>query len=312
MPDETWFLERPMKPFKDILAVLTDSAGDDLTLIGATKLAKRNDARLTVVEVMKDSDASAQRVPERQQNLDNLVASIRQSIKSVHTNVLVGIPFIEIVRQVLRGGHDVVIMAAEGSTGFRELFFGSTSMQLMRACPCPVWIVHPKQSSSYSKVLAAVDPDPNNSDADELTVRIAELAVSMVRLNNSEFHLAHAWDLEGKDQERIRSELPGEVREALLSSGEVLHQKAVERLIERFSLDDIRCHMHISRSDPAHLIPKIVEENDIDLIVMGTISRIGVQGFFIGNTAEIVLRQVKCSVLTQKPKGFVTPITFDD
>ncbi len=45
-----------------------------------------------------------------------------------------------------------------------------------------------------------------------------------------------------------------------------------------------------------------------DLLVMGTVCRTGVPGFFIGNTAEDVLQQVDCSVLAVKPKGFVTPV----
>ncbi|MEA2079293.1 MAG: universal stress protein, UspA, partial [Pseudomonadota bacterium] len=34
-------------------------------------------------------------------------------------------------------------------------------------------------------------------------------------------------------------------------------------------------------------------------------------GFLIGNTAEEVLNQVDCSVLTLKPEGFVTPVTLE-
>lgn len=34
-------------------------------------------------------------------------------------------------------------------------------------------------------------------------------------------------------------------------------------------------------------------------------------GFFIGNTAETVLAQVDCSVLSVKPEGFVTPVTLE-
>jgi len=41
---------------------------------------------------------------------------------------------------------------------------------------------------------------------------------------------------------------------------------------------------------------------------MGTVCRTGVAGLFIGNTAEKVLRQVDCSLLTVKPEGFVTPV----
>ncbi len=39
-----------------------------------------------------------------------------------------------------------------------------------------------------------------------------------------------------------------------------------------------------------------------DLVIMGTVCRTGVAGFFIGNTAENVLQQVDCSVLTVKPE----------
>jgi len=46
--------------------------------------------------------------------------------------------------------------------------------------------------------------------------------------------------------------------------------------------------------------------------VMGTLHRTGLAGFFIGNTAEKVLSEVNCSVLTVKPAGFVTPVSLDD
>jgi nucleotide-binding universal stress UspA family protein len=55
-----------------------------------------------------------------------------------------------------------------------------------------------------------------------------------------------------------------------------------------------------------------VVDKDIDLLVMGTVCRTGIAGFLIGNTAEEVLNQVDCSVLTRKPVGFVTPVTLDE
>jgi len=48
----------------------------------------------------------------------------------------------------------------------------------------------------------------------------------------------------------------------------------------------------------------------VDLIVMGTLSRTGIPGYFIGNTSESILSQVNCSVLTMKPPGFVSPVTL--
>jgi len=49
---------------------------------------------------------------------------------------------------------------------------------------------------------------------------------------------------------------------------------------------------------------------DVDLMIMGTVARTGIPGFFIGNTAESILSQIDCSVLTIKPPGFVSPVNL--
>ena len=58
------------------------------------------------------------------------------------------------------------------------------------------------------------------------------------------------------------------------------------------------------------MIPSVAKEKQIDAIVMGTVSRTGIAGLFIGNTAEKVLNAAHCSVLTLKPEGFVTPVAL--
>ena len=49
-------------------------------------------------------------------------------------------------------------------------------------------------------------------------------------------------------------------------------------------------------------------KSKVELIVMGTIARTGVPGFFVGNTAELILNRVNSSVLALKPEGFITPV----
>ena len=64
--------------------------------------------------------------------------------------------------------------------------------------------------------------------------------------------------------------------------------------------------------DVSKAIVKLEKKKAIDLLVMGTVCRTGLSGFIIGNTAEKVLSEVNCSVLTVKPEGFVTPVTLED
>jgi nucleotide-binding universal stress UspA family protein len=62
------------------------------------------------------------------------------------------------------------------------------------------------------------------------------------------------------------------------------------------------------KGESGHLIPQLAAKLKVGLIVMGTVSRTGVAGLLIGNSAERILRRVDCSVLTVKPDGFVTPV----
>ncbi len=73
-------------------------------------------------------------------------------------------------------------------------------------------------------------------------------------------------------------------------------------------VNDIRHNTYLLKGEPRERIPEIVRRSKADLLVMGMVCRTGVPGFLIGNTAETALQHVDCSVLTVKPKGFVTPV----
>lgn len=67
---------------------------------------------------------------------------------------------------------------------------------------------------------------------------------------------------------------------------------------------------HIIQGYPDQELPKFANEIDADLMVMGTVARSGVAGVIIGNTAETILSQLKCSVLAVKPIEFISPISM--
>ena len=66
------------------------------------------------------------------------------------------------------------------------------------------------------------------------------------------------------------------------------------------------------KGDAGKVLPALAQKKQIGLVVMGTVSRTGVAGFFIGNTAERVLYQIDCAVLAVKPDGFVTPVKIEE
>ena len=297
-----------MQRFKNILVHLNYSVGDDDTLAQAVALARKNNAKLTIVEVFECLATSSAEISEREKQLQRLATSFFSDGVTINSIVAVGTPFLEIIRLVLKDDYDLVMMTAEGKAGYTQLFFGSTSLHLLRKCPCPVWVTKPETHSSYTRLMAAVALE--SDDDCELDSNIMSLATSLTRLHQGELHIANAWEVTGKDLDTLKSEFTDKMKDRILTTHEGVYQKRADKILTKFNVDDIESHVQLMRGKPEYELPKFSNTSQIDLIVMGTIGRTGIPGFFIGNSAELILRQVKCSVLVVKPEGFVTPVTL--
>ncbi len=170
-----------MKRFRDILCVVEPGEASKPALTHAVRLAENNQASLTAVYViprvtvgmampeggLTSADLQATMVNAHEKQLRPLVEAYRTRI-DVQTRVLPGIAFLEIIREVLGNGHDLVIKTPE-TADWLDRFFGSDDMYLLRKCPCPVWLIKPEAAKSYRCILATVDVDDNYSPAEQET-----------------------------------------------------------------------------------------------------------------------------------------------
>jgi nucleotide-binding universal stress UspA family protein len=297
-----------MKRFKNILVIHDNAIGGEDALGQAVALARENAARLTIAAVLREEQPETLIADETRKRLTRLVTSLRQDgLDDVGSAILTGIPFLEITRRVIREGHDLVITSAEAGKVLRDVFFGSTATHLMRKCPCPVWVVKPAQPVPHRQILAAVDTKPSDTD-DHLNVKIMDLATSLASHDHATLHIVHAWDVEGGDADTVRSEISPHQRQVLVRQHKRSHHAALKDLLARYPMTDIDYQVHLPRDLPERAICNLVKREKIDLIVMGTVVRTGIPGFFIGNAAESVLGSVKCSMLTVKPDGFKFPV----
>jgi universal stress protein E len=311
-----------MQRFKNILVLMDNEARRSHVFERAIALARRNHAQLTVAGVLDALPRDMQRLvaaieladllelaaEERLAQLELLAEPERLDGLELRTRVLCGRPFLEVIREVLREGHDLVMMMAEEKGELGKSLFGSTSMHLMRKCPCPVWVMSPAQHHKYTRVLAAVDPVTSDETHQALNIRIMELAISMARIEGAELHVVHAWVPFPKAVLSL-SRLANEDKEAIGRDYAAVPKKAFAELVQKFNMQDLRVQMHLLEGQAGEAIPTLVRNNHVDVIVMGTVCRTGIAGFFIGNTAEKVLSRVRCSVVTVKPDGFETPVS---
>ena len=322
-----------MRHFKNMLYVYESSVEQDTAIARAVSLAERNEARLTVVDVIPvitagygltsavpiSSDLQVSVANEHLDRLEKLVAPFVERL-DIQLDILVGKTFLEVIRAVLRNAYDLVVKPAEDLV-LLESLFGSNDMHLLRKCPCPVWLLNRNEKSRYDNILAAVDFDPFNPLAAQLdlNLEILGLSSSLAISDNAILHIVHAWDAfaestmlsRGSTTEKSVIDYVG-LEHKRHANGLMLLNEKLNRLIGEDAYRKLSPRHHLPKGPADKAIVRLAKEMDADLVVMGTIARTGIAGFIIGNTAETILDQLTCSVLAIKPPGFVSPVRLGE
>lgn len=315
-----------MKRFRNILVVLVGGDADAPLTARAIELAKQNGARLTFVGAVETSTSvlpallggqgGAQAADEQASRLEPQIAAQVAAASaagvSASGQILRGVPYEEVIRVAVAGGHDLVMtQAAEGAVGGRAKPLDATDLQVLRKCPVPVWILKPSRRAARPRVLALVDPDPQDAERNRLNITILELGWSLAQMQGGELHVGHAWRLMAEDTLRSSSFLqmrPEEV-DAMLSEERRQHRRLVEQLVAAHVPAAVKAKIHLAKGEPAAALAALAARHRPDVIVMGTVGRSGLSSLILGNTAESLLPQVTCSVLAVKPAEFRTPVT---
>ncbi len=325
-----------MNRFRRILFAVDSEKPEKMAMERAVSLADNNQAHLTVVTVAPPNRVFSE-IPgltdpgeletallhERKLALDALVDPYRGRIE-IETRVLQGTPFLQIIREVLRNQHDLLIKSPDRQE-FLDRLYGGDDMHLLRKCPCPVWLIKNRSPGTYGCILAAVDvdeffPPSEIENRRKLNQTILELASSLAVADFAELHIGHAWNTPGEGI--MRGAFMQASREQVADYVEKIRRQrdnALSALLRRVSsgpagkaLEYLKPQTHLLKGWARKEIPLLATKLGADLVVMGTVARTGIPGLIMGNTAETILNQIDCSVLAVKPPGFTTPVTLDD
>ncbi|MCS5707911.1 universal stress protein [Candidatus Berkiella cookevillensis] len=217
-------------------------------------------------------------------------------------------PVIRIIRHVLRNQHDLVIKDVEAV----EKGFKSIDMELLRKCPCAVWLCRPNVRANLQKgihLAVAIDAESEEQSAHDLSLRLLKLSHSLADTYGEELNVVSCWDYELEDYLRhnLWVNMPEEKLQNLITEVQTKNHHALDSLIKESKISG-KINIGHFKGLPDQVIPNYVLEKNIDLLIMGTVSRTGIQGFLIGNTAENVVQKINCSLLALKPNGFVSSV----
>ena len=299
-------------PFKSILVNTSAWPTESVAIDAAARIASVSGASLNVFDVVSDLSWIAQHISggwedtiesytgSKRQRISELAASLSSQGLTASGTIAKGRLSSAIIKQVHDGGHDLVVKAAEKSSK-RSGFIGSTDMRLIHECPCATLILRPDEEAGFQKVAVAADVLDQHPVQAALDLRALQIASSMQE-PSSPISLIYALPPMATAI-RISKE-----NSDVVSSEQIEKWDSELRTAARVRLDEMQGQVadgcvesHILIGDPKRAIPEFVNSHGVDLLVVGSVARCGMEGLFLGNTAELILERVNSSVLVLKP-----------
>lgn len=309
-----------MEKFRDILFVSHGVTEDTDALKQALSIARNDKAALKALVVCPDLPGEMADYREKYQA--SLLGQLKASLQAARDAVGVSeadipvameaeagnMPAVRIICHVIRNAHDLVIKEAEpkeGGKGFRAV-----DMALLRQCPCPVWLSRPvARRRDEMKIAVAIDPENTTPEGHDLSLRLLRLSRALADSCSGELNIVSCWDYEFEKTLRHNPwiKMPEEDLKKTVDEARRHHRAALDALTLKSGIEG-KVQVHHARGAADEMIPQYAADQNIDVLVMGTVARTGIAGFIIGNTAENTVQRLECSLLALKPHGFVSPV----
>lgn len=298
-----------MRRFRSFLVSAGES--DNSAVAYAARLAAASGASVTITNAMEQLPAAiGQQLPQgwdvpklvRTWNEDlvkRAAARARRSGINADTRVLDGPPGDALVREAERGGYDLLIVSAPRNGILNSTL--STAARLVRDCPCPVLLVRGTRRRRSPRILVGVDAYVlRDSKVDALTAVLMESALWFAQQIGGEVHVLYAWQSYGEGPMRWAGVPPAAI-ESYHAVAENDARTELQKVIAPFADRIAASGMHVVMGDPRKVIPRFATDESVDLLVIGTVARSGVAARIIGNTAEVLLAKLPCSMLVIRP-----------
>ncbi len=283
-------------------------------LAQAITICQAHQAKLTLIHIIDQSEKSHQQLKSyldvnelqahikitRQQIIQPLVNQVAATSIEARLEILFGKADVEIPHFIAE--HQVNFIIKSTGSENNHLNFTSQDLHLIRKTPCQVLLCSPNTTLPINNILVAIDPSDDDTQGKSLNTNLLKTASNLNRIFQSNLHIIHAWELaEENDLRHGLLRISTTEIDTLLENLATERQKQVESLVNQDIPADQHPEIHLVKGEPSQLFQEFIEQHQIDLLILGTVGRSGLSGFFLGNTAENIIRSVNCSVLTIKP-----------
>lgn len=299
-----------MTHFRNVLVVHGSSIGSEDALAQGIAIAAGSGARLTVAAPLDPSiPCTPHSVREMKSRMRRLETSVKsEGISDLNTEVLCGTPHVDVIRRVLRHGHDLVVTCDTVRHSFWDWLRPSVATQLLRHCPCPVLLVPAGQAAPMRRVLAVIEMDAGDGPIDPTSRNIVSTAATLAFAQSAELHVLCCWQAQDVEFDLLRSEIRDQTRQEIIDRNEERYRERIEALLAEI---DARCatRIHLPRSSFLNTeVAGLVTRERLDVVVTGS----GYGDLALRSTPaafpDYIPRRSACAVLAVKPDWFQSSV----
>ena len=288
-----------MKLLDKILVALDFSESSQNVILSAIELARIFESTIVPVHILPD-DVVNKKVKSmlNQMALEKLKeteALIKKDGVAVEKPLLmVGVAHQAIVRAAVDVNANLILIGSGETHKGDSYRLGITAERIIQKSQKPVFVIKEDVLLNVHHILCPVD----FSDASR---RALKNAITMARRFKSELTIMAVCELNGINW--FSSE---EYKEKENELRYVLHQESFESFLEEFNLTGINWTKESPKGNPAEEILSTTSRKMIDLLIMGTTGRTGINRVLMGSVTEKVVREVPCSFLTLKSEDVIS------
>jgi nucleotide-binding universal stress UspA family protein len=197
-----------------------------------------------------------------------------------------GVPDERIVKLAETGSRDLIVMGARGHGILENLLVGSVSRRVIGFTSKDILVVPIKGVVGWERILLATDGSLRSRMA-------ADRALELAQIYGSELLVVSVQDFPAA----IRGVAPMERLELLK-----ICQDHVAEVIKRAETLKIKSEGIILEGTAYTVIADLAEENEVNLIVMGSHGNSGLMRLLMGRVTERVIGHAPCPVLVVRGK----------
>jgi uncharacterized protein len=266
----------------------------------AVKLAKICSSRLFAVSVIETNPEFEVLAPQLIEKEEEKTRDRLEQIKAMADKEGISCeiiarhaesPFQAIIVEAEKNQVDMIIMGRRGRTGLRRLLMGSVTAKVIGYSTCNVLVVPRLAEIKYQKILIATDGSKYSMAAATEAVGIARrCGASLFVISVVPSETASPFDI-------VHSEMQHE----MIAQKEFHHgEKNINDLLVIARQEGVKAEGLVIEGRSYEAIVENAREKKVDLIVMGSHGRTGLERLLMGSVTERVVGNADCAVLVVK------------